>query len=276
MADNTKQTASDTIATDDIAAGVAAGAKVQRMKVGYGKDGEYADASSEAPLPVGDGGGSLTVDSPVLGETADAEATGNGSVIGLLKRLRKLLEGTGVIKVSKVEEALPAGTNNIGQVDARGNVAHDAVDSGNPVKIGGRARTELPAAVSAQNDRADFLTDGFGRQLAVPIPVEQRVSSTLNRTTAEEGQLLAALASGAYVVTAIKVVNASPTTATKVEILDGASVKDKGGAGTNNGGWQVSDPNGLFVTTKNTALKAKCVTTGADVDIFVSAYKIPA
>lgn len=63
MADNTqvidpKKTLTtipgDTIATDDITqfGSVAKGAKVQRVKVGLGKDGEYGDLTEDNPLPV--------------------------------------------------------------------------------------------------------------------------------------------------------------------------------------------------------------------------------
>lgn len=59
-----------------------------------------------------------------LGASTDAEATGNGSVIALLKRLRTLLAGGlpaaltagGNLKCALLE-AIPAGTNNIGDVD---------------------------------------------------------------------------------------------------------------------------------------------------------------
>lgn len=44
----------DNIATDDITqeGSVAKGAKVQRVKVGFGKDGEYDDLTEENPLPI--------------------------------------------------------------------------------------------------------------------------------------------------------------------------------------------------------------------------------
>lgn len=42
-----------------------------------------------------------------------------------------------------------------------GNVAHDAADSGNPLKIGGKARTSRPAAVAA-SDRVDAWLDQYG------------------------------------------------------------------------------------------------------------------
>lgn len=60
---------------------------------------------------------------------------------------------------------IPAGTF-IGGVE--GDAAHSAVDAGNPVKVGGRAvnvdGTE-PGTPVAEADRADFVSDLYGRQL---------------------------------------------------------------------------------------------------------------
>lgn len=52
------------------------------------------------------------------------------------------------------------GANN--DVTATGNVAHDAADSGNPLKIGGKAETTTPTAV-ADADRVDAFFDAYGR-----------------------------------------------------------------------------------------------------------------
>lgn len=55
MADNTVQTGTDTIATDDLATlngGASSGVKVQRVKVGYGDDGILRDVSTAFPLPI--------------------------------------------------------------------------------------------------------------------------------------------------------------------------------------------------------------------------------
>lgn len=58
--------------------------------------------------------------------------------------------------------SIPAGTNNIGDVDiVGGTIAHDAADSGNPVKIGAVARTSTPGAVAA-GDRVDLSADVYG------------------------------------------------------------------------------------------------------------------
>ena len=60
-----------------------------------------------------------------------------------------------------IDAALPAGSNAIGTVTAVGAVAHGAADSGNPVKIGGRADTTFQAA-EADGDRVDALFDVYG------------------------------------------------------------------------------------------------------------------
>ena len=48
-------------------------------------------------------------------------------------------------------------------MEAQGNVAHNAVDAGNPLKIGGRARTSVGSAV-ANNDRVDAWFSDYGEQ----------------------------------------------------------------------------------------------------------------
>lgn len=47
-----------------------------------------------------------------------------------------------------------------------GDTAHDAVDAGRPIKIGGKANTSLPTAVS-DGDRVDASFDTQGRQRIV-------------------------------------------------------------------------------------------------------------
>ena len=50
------------------------------------------------------------------------------------------------------------------QLPPGGNIAHDAADSGNPIKVGGRASTTPVTAVAA-NDRVDAFFDVQGRQV---------------------------------------------------------------------------------------------------------------
>lgn len=54
-----------------------------------------------------------------------------------------------------------------GGVNASGDVAHDAADSGNPVKVGGKAYNQdgsEPGTAVAEGDRTNLITDVYGRQ----------------------------------------------------------------------------------------------------------------
>jgi hypothetical protein len=86
---------------------------------------------------------------------------------------------------------LTAGTNNVGEIDCVGNVADDAVDSGDPIKIGGYAvETDdtAPPAVSAEGDRAQANFDLNGRQLVNtrhPYGFSQNNEHTTAQTNAQ-------------------------------------------------------------------------------------------
>jgi hypothetical protein len=175
--------------------------------------------------------------------------------------------------------ALPAGTNNIGDVDVltlpgvAGTVAHDAADSGNPVKIGGRARTADVTAV-AQDDRVDTVATILGKQVvqnyALPGHFTDDDVTTLTNTTAAD--VIAAPGAGIRLyITEITVTNAHATVGTKVEIRDGTTVMRQVYAAAAGGGASITFPTPLRLTA-NTALTARNVTTGADVDVSASGY----
>jgi len=87
-------------------------------------------------------------------------------------------------------------SGGINQVE--GDVAHDDVDSGNPVKIGGVARTANPTAV-ANADRAQFMTDDVGRLVVVQSHVRDLVTSQYTQiTSASETTVLSAGGAGVY------------------------------------------------------------------------------
>ncbi len=85
-----------------------------------------------------------------------AVTTGNGIV------------GTGVQRVAIASDNTPFA------VLAAGSVAHAAADSGNPVKVGGKARTANPAAVT-DGQRVDAGFDKLGRQLVVAGQVRELI-----------------------------------------------------------------------------------------------------
>jgi hypothetical protein len=59
------------------------------------------------------------------------------------------------------------GDGSMSPILSAGDIANDGVDSGNPLKIGGKAttRTSIPTAVSANNDRVDGWFDLNGAQI---------------------------------------------------------------------------------------------------------------
>lgn len=87
-------------------------------------------------------------------------------------------------------------TDSLGRLYTRGNieglVADDAVDSGNPLKIGFRAVTTL-TAVSAANDRADAVSDLYRRQYVNNAPNISWKATTENATAAAVQVLATAL-----------------------------------------------------------------------------------
>ncbi len=93
-----------------------------------------------------------------LGATTDAEATGNGTLIGIIKRIRTLfggglpaaLSGNGNLKTA-VSESLPAGTNNIGSV----NVTQIPSIPAGTNTIGTVSVNQLPTIPAGNNNIGD-------------------------------------------------------------------------------------------------------------------------
>lgn len=258
MADNVAITAGSgtTIAADDVA-----GVLYQRVKLAQGADGSATDVSSAAPLqvtgengtfPVTDNADSLTVDAPV------------GTPVFV-----RLSDGSSAIATLPVSMA----TNT-----PVGNVAHDAADSGAPIKMGGRARSSEMTAV-ASNDRTDFVTDLVGKQIILPYANPENFVSgaiTTAMTSTTSTSLVAAPGVGLRnYITTIIVSNAHATVGTDVIIQDGS-----GGttlltipAAAVYGGAVINLPVPLRQPTTNTALFCANVTTGASTKVSAVGYK---
>lgn len=100
-----------------------------------------------------------------------------------------------------------------------GNVAHDGVDAGNPIKIGGRANTSMPASV-ADGDRVNAQFSKTGIQITRGSIREQQGNqqTTITASTAET-TIITADATYFLDVYSIIVTNTSAT-ATNVTIKD--------------------------------------------------------
>lgn len=164
-------------------------------------------------------------------------------------------------------------------ISVNGNVAHDAVDSGNPQKIGGKASNVEPAAVSATGDRANCYTDMVGKLVVLPYAnpenfVSGAITTAMTGTTSTS--LVAAPASGLRnYITTIIASNAHATVGTDIVIQDGS-----GGttlltipAAAVYGGSVITLPVPLRQPTTATAIFCANVTTGASTKVSAVGYK---
>jgi hypothetical protein len=171
-----------------------------------------------------------------------------------------------------------AGTFAVQSADD-GDVAHDGADSGNPVKVGGKATNVEPTAVSASGDRTNFITDMVGKQITLPYSnpenfVSGAITSAMTGTTSTS--LVAAPASGLRnYITTIIVSNAHATVGTDIIIQDGS-----GGttlltipAAAVYGGAVITLPVPLRQPTTATAIYCANVTTGASTKVSAVGYK---
>jgi hypothetical protein len=133
--------------------------------------------------------------------------------------------------------ALAAGTNNIGDVDVltlpgvAGDVAHDAADSGNPIKVGFKAASALPTAV-ADADRANGVSDLWGRQLTSHIDPAMQVHKYVNVTTTQTGSDVWDPAAGKKIAITSIVIGSYGTTAGRVILWFGDNADTSFTAGT--------------------------------------------
>lgn len=189
--------------------------------------------------------------------------------------------GSGTMAVSLASVPSHAVTNAgtfAVQAASAGDVAHDGADSGNPVKVGGKATSAEPTAVSS-GDRTNFITDLVGKLITLPYSnpenfVSGAITSAMTGTTSTS--LIAAPGAGLRnYITTIIVSNAHATVGTDVAIQDGS-----GGttlltipAAAVYGGAVINLPVPLRQPTTNTALYCANVTTGASTKVSAAGYK---
>jgi hypothetical protein len=162
------------------------------------------------------------------------------------------------------------------------DVAHDAVDSGNPVKIGGKALTAMPAAVAA-NDRTNANFDLYGRQFVTHIDPGMQVFKTANYTTTQTGAVIWDPTTGKRIDITSIVVSSYGTTAGRLLLWAGANGDTVYTAGTDQlilpfstapsttskPGIVFTPPVPVFITTADFELHA---TTDAAMSLDVSVY----
>lgn len=159
-----------------------------------------------------------------------------------------------------------------------GDVAAGASDSGNPVKIGGIAKSAEPTALTT-GQRAQAYTDLVGKLIVLPYAnpenfVSGAITSAMTSTTSTS--LIAAPAGSLRnYITQITVSNSHATVGTDIIIQDGS-----GGttlyvipAAPAFGGAVVVFPTPLRQPTTATAIYCANVTTGSNTKVSASGYK---
>ena len=187
------------------------------------------------------------------------------------------LQTTGNTSLSSIDGKLPALSSSRVPVEAVGNVAHGASDSGNPVKTGYKGRTANPTAVS-DGQRVDALGDKLGRGIyglgCLPENEFSGVSGSDITNTTSTSVVSAGGAGVKYAVYCITVSNMHSSSAARVDIQDSTTTKWSCPAAAGGGGCAVCSPVPFFTGTANTALQAQA-SASATIRVSLSGCKVP-
>jgi len=102
----------------------------------------------------------LQTGSNVIGALTANQSVNVAQMNGVATTMGNGASGTGVQRVT-------IASDSTGVIIANGGIAHDGADSGNPVKVGGKAYNSdgtVPGTAVVEGDRANFITDLYGRQ----------------------------------------------------------------------------------------------------------------
>ena len=166
--------------------------------------GSLVDADGDyAPLQV-DANGRLRVDAEVSVATGSDKAEDSAHVSGDIgSYMLSVREDVLATSTSADGDYQSLKTDNLGRLwtiaQVAGDVADDAADSGNPLKVGGRAHdtSAVLDAVSADNDRADLTTDLYRRVMINDSPnIGVQVAAVSVDNTVGGTQLVAAALGG--------------------------------------------------------------------------------
>jgi len=203
MADNVAITAGagTTIATDDVS-----GIHFQRVKL--------VDGTLDSTTVIAAGGG----------------------VEGAALRVTIASDSTGVVSVDDNGAALSVDDNGgsltvDGAVDVLGDVAHGTTDSGDPVKVGGRAKNVFPTA-EANDDRVNAMFDLFGRLMVGGIPADLMTWKSFNAATQQTGADVWSPAAGKRIAITSVAISVYGTTAGRLILWFGDNADTTYSAGT--------------------------------------------
>jgi hypothetical protein len=228
------------------------------------------------PFPVSDNGGSLTVDGSVSLAAAIPAGTNNIGDVDVVSLPAGTVAGS---------SSLPAGTNNIGDVDiasgptgasalqSQGPAAHDAVITGNPIAIGMRANANEPTAVSADGDVVWGWADRFGRQVVISGHPSPEAPVTVNATASGDTTVISAPGAGVSIHVCKASVHNRDTANRVVSLRDGAggTIRWRAEIASEGGGSLIDFGDRGWKLTANTALVVNLDAAG-NCDVNVTEY----
>jgi hypothetical protein len=132
------------------------------------------------------------------------------------------LNGLGKIDGISATVSVDLGANN--DVVATGNIAHDTADSGNPVKIGGKAKAfdgTAPGTDVSEDDRVDSIHTVDGRQF-VEISHPNYWSASADYAAAQTNATVKAAAGAGLKLYITDVIVSNGATAGNITLLDGS------------------------------------------------------
>ncbi len=237
-----------------------------------------------ASIPVTDNGGSLTVDGTVAATQSGTWILGANSGVDIGDVSINNAAGASAVNIQDGGNSITVdGTVSVTDgLNIEGDVAHDSADSGNPVKIGFQAENAFPTAV-ATGDRANGISDVFGRQLVAHIDAGMQVWKGANYTTTQTGTDIWTPSSTKKICITYLAISSYATTGARVILWFGASGDTTYTAGTDQLVWAgsfapstnsrpgaiISLPYGITAVTADHRLK---ITTDAAISLDLTIY----
>jgi hypothetical protein len=181
MADNFQvnipTTSGNTFAADDIG-----GVHHQRVKVQHGADGSATDVSSASPLPVGDAGGSLTVDGTVA-ITGSVAVTDNSASLTVDNAALSVVGGGAESTALRVTVA----SDSTGVLSVDDNGATLSIDDGGGIiTVDGTVAVSGTVTVSgAVTNAGTFAVQESGAALTALQLIDDTVATTASAITAK-------------------------------------------------------------------------------------------
>lgn len=162
----------------------------------------------------------------------------------------------------------------LGSKQVAGDTAHDAVDAGRPVKVGGVARQTNPTAV-ADGDRVDAYHDDVGRPVVCPhAPRDRTTHNRIALSTTTETELLAAGGAGVLRDIVQLILSNESATLVRVDIRDATAgtVRFSLALAASGGGGAIHFPVPLKQATANNAWSAQL--SAAVSSVYVTAVAV--